>query len=114
MNAGKPFNEVEPNALPANVTWTDHVYPVLRQHCNECHSSGPESKYGTVSGIDYSRYENAIPIATTTTKDRNHNGFQQILGEAINTSSMPPGDKEKLTPYERALLLKWQDQGFVR
>lgn len=114
MNAGKPFNEVEPNALPANVTWTEHAYSVLRARCNECHSSGPESKYGTVSNIDYSKYENAIPSVSATGKDRNHNGFQQILAEAINSSSMPPGDKDKLTPYERALLLKWQDQGFAR
>lgn len=114
MNTGKPFSEVEPNALPAYVTWSEHVYPVLKQRCNECHSSGPESKYGSVSGIDYSKYENAIPSVSTTLKDRNHNGFQQILTESINASSMPPGDKDKLTPYERALLLKWQDQGFAR
>lgn len=115
MNAGKPFNEVEPNALPANVTWTEHVYPVLRQRCNECHSSGPESKYGSVEGIDYSRYENAIPaVAVAGAKESDDNGFQGILKEAIQSSGMPPGNKDKLTPYERALLLKWQEQGFVR
>lgn len=115
MNTGKPFNEVEPNALPANVTWSEHVYPVLRQRCNECHSSGTESKYGTVEGIDYAKYENAIPaVAVAGSKDYKDKGFQGILKEAINSSSMPPGDKDKLTPYERALLLKWQDQGFAR
>lgn len=115
MNAGKPFNEVEPNALPTNVTWTDHVYPVLKQRCNECHSSGPESKYGSVEGIDYSKYENAIPtVAAVGSKDSDDNGFQGILKQSISSSAMPPGNKDKLTPYERALLLKWQEQGFAR
>lgn len=115
LNTGKPFNEVEPNALPATVTWSSQVLPVLKQHCNECHSSGPESKYGTIGALDYSTYETAIPaVSATTTKDASQKGFQGILKESINSSSMPPGNKEKLNPYERALLLRWQEQGFLR
>ncbi len=114
LNNGKSFNEVEPNALPATVTWTEHALPTLKKHCNECHSSGPESKYGTVSGIDYSLYENAIPVATASNSSQRKNGFQNILGTAINSSYMPPGNKERLNPYERALLLRWQEQGFLK
>jgi uncharacterized membrane protein len=112
LNNGQSFEEIEPNALPANITWTEHVYPVLRQRCNECHSTGPESKYGSVEGIDYSKYENAI--ALTSANRENKNGFAEILKAAISSSYMPPGNKDKLTPYERSLLLKWQQQGYTR
>ncbi|RME92228.1 MAG: hypothetical protein D6767_03660 [Candidatus Hydrogenedentota bacterium] len=103
------YEELEPNDLPARVTYEEHIRPIMEKKCNPCHS--PSGRYG-LHGPDYSTYEKTIP--STQTGEESERGFQGIVSNAIDGSSMPPWTKDRFTARDKAIFRKWEKQGFLR
>lgn len=82
------------------LTYAD-VQPIIEKHCRGCHSSQPTDEVFKVapSGVMYDTPEQVKAMA------------EKIKIRAINTKSMPQGNKTKMTQEERNLLGIWIDQG---
>jgi hypothetical protein len=95
-----PLEEVDPEAIPAQVTWDDHVAPLMDRYCAGCHSE--ELVSGAPEGLDYRRYA----FARCT--------FEEIEEVTLQEGSMPPGGARRLTGEDKAVLRRWASQGFAR
>ena len=86
------------DGLPDNVTYTQHVKPVLDQYCAFCHGTGVTgaARQGAPPGIDMDTYDTAV-----ATSERSN--------VRIQAGTMPPAGP--LTAYDRDLFQKWVDQG---
>jgi uncharacterized membrane protein len=111
VNLGtQTYDQAEPTGLPDTVTYTTDIKPIIDTKCCNCHSRPPGR---TAEGLDYSTYDQVIP-ATPQGSDEARSGWQGIKQAGIQDMTMPPGGKERFTPREVALLLKWESQGFVK
>ena len=52
---GEAIDVVDPATIPQNVTYTEHIAPMMSFYCEACHS--PDAQTGVVEGKDYSTYE---------------------------------------------------------
>ncbi len=91
--------------MPDNPTYESHVKFIIEEKCSLCHSS---ESGRMAEDISYDKYSDCIP------KKGGHRGWKGIEEAAIEEKSMPPGSKERLTPKETAILLRWKEQGFVK
>ena len=97
-----------PKALPAPdtngeaVTWSQ-VEPIIQTHCVSCHSATPTDDIFKVApnGVVYDTPEDVQRKASL------------IKTRAVDTPSMPFGNKTGMTDAERALLGAWIDEGAV-
>lgn len=93
-----PLEEVDPDAIPATVTWDDHVAPIMDRYCAGCHSD--EITSGAAEGLDYSRY------------DYTRCTFEEVDETTLEEGSMPPGGARRLDGWDKAVLRRWEAQGF--
>jgi len=89
--------EVDPDSIPENVNYRDHVGPRINYYCTSCHN--PDGMLGSAGGWDLSSYDNVV------------NGFDRILS-VIQEQWMPPGSSRKPSPRDEAILERWQELGF--
>ena len=97
-----------PKALPPPetngqaTTWTQ-IEPLIQKHCVSCHSTNPTDDVFTVApnGVVYDTAEDVQRKASL------------IKTRAVDTPSMPFGNKTGMTDAERALLGAWIDAGAV-
>jgi hypothetical protein len=73
----------------------DEIRPLLREHCNECHST--ERHKGD---LDLERFSTEAEI-------RRHPAVWQGVVEQVALGEMPPKEKSKLEPAQRERLLGW-------
>jgi uncharacterized membrane protein len=110
VNIGsQTYAQAEPDDLPDYVTYTQHIQPIIDAKCCNCHSHAQH----TIAGLDYSTYEQVIP-STNGQGGEGQPGWQGIKLTGIVDMTMPPGGKERFTPREIALLLRWESQDFAR
>jgi len=83
-----------------SVSYAD-VKPVFEQRCVSCHSSHPTDDVykAAPSGAMFETYEQCANL-----KDK-------IMNRAVQTKSMPQGNKTHITDEERELLGRWIQQG---
>jgi uncharacterized membrane protein len=95
-----PTNKNSKNTAPVSFA---EVQPIFQRRCVQCHSSKPTDDEQTVApnGV---MFETAEQIQKMTDK---------ILLRAVNTHSMPQGNKTKMTDEERELIGRWIAQGAV-
>lgn len=95
-----PTNKNSKNTAPVSFA---EVQPIFQRRCVQCHSSKPTDDVQTVApnGV---MFETAEQIQKMTDK---------ILLRAVNTHSMPQGNKTKMTDEERELIGRWIAQGAV-
>lgn len=111
------LEEVDPDAIPANPTYSEHVAPILDFYCVACHDPngqvgalgddkrkdsfyGLEDDDGGEDGIDLTNFAAVV------------DEFDDIEG-TILLREMPPGGARRLTAREEAILSRWADQGFA-
>lgn len=84
--------------LPDQVTYNQHIKPLLDSHCVQCHATFRQGadRQGAPLGVDYDTYVAARASATRG-------------NAAIQAGTMPPGDR--LLQYDRSLFAKWVAQG---
>ncbi len=95
-----------PKALPevdgATVQWTQ-IEPIIMEHCQSCHSATPTDDVFKVA-------PNGVVYDTPADVSRMSSA---IKSRAVDTTSMPFGNKTGMTDEERALLGAWIAQGAV-
>ena len=90
--------EVDPAALPAKVTYADHIKPRMEYYCVACHN--PDSSLGNAGGWDFSGYK--LVRAS----------YASIARAAFTRLTMPPGGARKLTAEDIAFFHRWAALGF--
>lgn len=99
---GSPIRAVPDVAVAGPVTFSEHVAPLLKLHCQQCHDSGPDA-----------------PFALRTLADAVQNA--EMMVEVIDDERMPPwyashGDfvnKRGMSATERALIREWVRTGMA-
>lgn len=92
------LDELDPGAVPAVVTYRQHVQPRLDYYCVSCHN--PDGPLGSAGGWDLSTY---LFVRAA---------HASIMDAAVSRRSMPPGGARRLTPTDEAVLRKWKAGGF--
>ena len=103
------------SSLPSHIDYNQHVKPILSDKCFLCH--GPDKDNGQKAGLDLSTPEGATAILK--------NGKRAIVPGNLSKSElyhriittdpeirMPAkASNRSLTDYEKAILIKWVEQG---
>ncbi len=82
----------------------DQIEPILADYCYDCHGDG--AKKGDFAMDEYD------PKKLSEHFDDHHHWH--ALWENVRAEIMPPANKQKPTPEERALLLSWIEQQVFR
>jgi len=107
MNLGdQNIASVDANSIPNSISFSNHVWPILVSHCIDCHST--TGKYGTSEGIAYDSHADVVAIDPDPDGDLGFNGIRKT---GIIEKTMPPGSKERFSPLDIEILLKWELQG---
>ena len=91
------LDEVDPEAAPANPTWSAHVERIMEVRCTACHD--PDAQPGEASGYGFETCEKARRYE------------DPFIRTAIDEKTMPPGGAERLTSAEALTMLRWYAQG---
>jgi mono/diheme cytochrome c family protein len=105
--------EQTPAPPPRSVTFADHVYPILQEHCAECHQAGGSGAEDTGFRVDSyaslmqgSNYGPVIEPGTARTSSL----FILISSKDHLTVSMPR-DRPPLSDEEIETIRAWIDNG---
>jgi uncharacterized membrane protein len=90
---------VDPAAIPAEPTYSEHIKPLMEFYCVACHD--PEGQVGAVGGIDLTTYE-AVSA-----------DYDDIREAVFDKRYMPPGGGRRLSAEDEATLARWDAQGQV-
>ena len=87
-------------AVPAQVSFAE-ARSIVDRRCTACHSASPSiTEFGpTPGGVSYDDPARIQALA------------ERIRVRAIETRSMPPGNRTNMTDAERAMLARWIDSG---
>ena len=102
--------------LPEEIDYNFHVKPILADRCFSCH--GPD-KGSLEAGLRLDHRENALSelpespgkkaiVPRNLSKSQL---YHRIISEDKETIMPPPESKLTLTDYEKAILIKWIEQG---
>jgi hypothetical protein len=86
------FDEVAPDAIPAVVTYNEHIQPIMSFYCTSCHGEG------RTFDIDLTNEGELLDECDD-------------VGEQVRSGEMPPGGARRLTSLDDALLSQWIGQG---
>jgi mono/diheme cytochrome c family protein len=93
------IESVDPDAIPAAPTYSEHIKPLMEFYCVACHD--PEGQVGEAGGIDLTTYELV-------------SGDYDDIREAIfDKRYMPPGGGRRLSAEDEATLARWDAQGLI-
>lgn len=106
--------EVAYSDLPENIDFNYHVKPILSDRCYACHGPDENTRKG---GLRLDIEESAFQILQSgnTAFVRGNPGdsecIQRILSDDPELQMPPPESNLSLTKREKALLIKWVEQG---
>lgn len=96
-----------------HATFSKHVFPILQEHCGECHEPGGKGQ--RESGLDLSSYEGIMkgtrhgPIVVPG------DSFSSNLSVLIEGRGRPeitmPHGRKPLTKWQRVLIRRWINKG---
>lgn len=115
-DAERGFSETVLEQLPREVDFNFHVKPILSDKCFACH--GPdENKLQAGLRLDlpeqaYQTLESGL-TAIVPGKVKQSAIYHRIMSENAETQMPPPEFKLPLSEYEKAILIRWIDQGAV-
>lgn len=91
---------------PAKVTFADHILPIFRNACANCHN--PDKKK---AGLDVSTYEGTMQGSENGSVVKPGDGNGSLLLKVCNQTEEPkmPPKGDKLSDNELSLLKKWID-----
>ncbi|MFT4017139.1 MAG: DUF1553 domain-containing protein [Agriterribacter sp.] len=105
------------SSLPAVIDYNQHVKPILSDKCFLCH--GPDKDNGQKAGLDLSTPEGAAALLKDGKRaivpgNLSKSEFYHRLVTTDPDLAMPTkASNRSLTDYERAILIKWIEQGAV-
>lgn len=112
-----PSVELASQQLPERIDFNFHVKPILSDKCYFCH--GPDlanQKAGFSLHTEeeaFSLLENSGKRAIVPGRPENSELVHRILSDQGEIQMPPPESNLPLTDYEKALLIKWIEQGAV-
>lgn len=89
---------LDPAAAPVTYAEAERI---VKQHCAACHAAKPTDP----------AFAAAAAGVAFDTPDQLHGLAERIKARAVDTTSMPLGNKTGMTPEERATLGRWVAQG---
>jgi hypothetical protein len=106
--------EIAMNDLPEKVDFNFHVKPILSDRCYSCH--GPDEKTrqaGLRLDIEKEAFKKLASGARAfvSGKPARSESVGRILSDDPEVSMPPPESNLTLTTHEKALIIKWIDQG---
>ncbi|MEM8526911.1 MAG: DUF1553 domain-containing protein [Bacteroidota bacterium] len=108
--------ELAMESLPEEVDFNLHVKPVLSDRCFACH--GPDAanmKAGLRLDVAEAAYaplpDHPNKVAVSPKKLANSEMYHRLISEDPATIMPPPESSLTLTPREKAILIKWIEQG---
>jgi len=92
--------------VPVKVTYNDHVLPIFRNACLNCHN--PDKKK---AGLDLSTFQNALQGSENGKVVKSGDGAGSLLLKCVLPDGDPkmPPKGDRLTDSEIAILKKWID-----
>lgn len=94
------------SAIPANVTYTEHVGPIIQNNCIRCHADPPLNG-APMPLTDYAKVKQAV-LNTDS-----HNLIYRISLQPNHTpENMMPLGGPRLPNNTIATIVKWQNQSF--
>src|SRR4051812_10494840 len=90
--------DVAPSTAGLDQEFSQHVLPLVKQFCFECHST--EKHKGDIDLEQFSTFDLAL---------RHPKPWQQVV-EQLSLGEMPPKQKPQPTAKEREGLLAWANQ----
>jgi WD40 repeat protein len=104
---GVPAARGEDAAAP--VTFEDHVSPILKKNCSQCHGDSKQK-----AGLDFSTYSNLMKGGSgglvVVAGRSSASSLVEVLTKADASERMPP-DADPLPPAAIELIKKWIDTG---
>ncbi|MEM6801123.1 MAG: DUF1553 domain-containing protein [Bacteroidota bacterium] len=103
--------------LPDKIDYNFHVRPILSEHCFSCH--GPdEKKRGAGLRLDiaseaFKKIEDSEQYALKAGKPTQSQVFHRIFAEEESELMPPPEAKIPLSNEQKAILIKWIEEGAV-
>ena len=101
--------------LPEQIDFNFHVRPILSDHCFACH--GPDEKARKADlRLDteeaaFAELKEGAGYALVAGKPFKSKAVHRILSAEPDQIMPPPESKMSLTPKQKALLIKWLEQG---
>ena len=92
---------VNSDPLPAIVTYTDHVKPIIDNNCINCHSDPPVNG-APIPLVTYDNVKSAV---------QNNHLIDKING--TGSGSQMPLNGQKLTQNSIDIITKWETDGFI-
>jgi len=89
------------DTLPATVTYTDHVKPIIDNNCISCHSD-PAVNGANVPLVTYAQVKSGI---------ENNNLISKINGSG--PGALMPFGEPKLPQISLDMIAKWEADGFI-
>lgn len=106
---GTPIPRPEAPSIEGEITFAEHIAPLMQTHCQECHRPGTEAPFSLISYDDVSAYgemvaevvveERMPPWYASTGEFANHRGMsrdERRMVSAWVAAGMPLGDPDKL------------------
>jgi mono/diheme cytochrome c family protein len=93
------IEEVDPEAIPLEPTYSAHIQPIMEFYCVACHD--PEGQAGAAQDVDLTSYEAVV------------NDYDDIAEALFDKRYMPPGGARRLSSEDEATLARWATQGFA-
>jgi mono/diheme cytochrome c family protein len=92
----------DPAALSADLSFADHVFPLMERYCLDCHAGT-----GAAGGVDLSTHEDIMTSGTVVAGD----SIASLLFAVVNGGAMPPPGSPSPSDVEVSILGAWIDAG---
>jgi hypothetical protein len=108
------LEEVDPDAIPPNPTYSQDIAPMMDYYCVACHDAK-----GQIGAQGDDKRKAATPYGDDGGEGIDLTSFEGVVGEfeeveeTILERSMPPGAARRLTARDEAILFRWAEQGFA-
>jgi hypothetical protein len=96
-----------------HASFSQEIFPILQQHCGECHQPGGEGHLE--SGLDFSTYEGVMKGTNFGAIVVPGDSFGSNLSVLIEGRARPeinmPHNRKPLSKWQRHLIRRWIDKG---
>ncbi len=100
--------------IPSEINYNFHVKPILSDRCYACHGPDDEARQGDLRLDQEASATSLLESGTTAIKPGSLSGsslFDRILSEDPEVTMPPPESKLDLSAKDKAVLIRWIEQG---
>ena len=112
-----PATEPKPDPLPAQITFNEHIQPILSEYCYHCHGPDSGTRMPKSEPLRLDVGDKALAVRSNGKPviikgDPQASEFIKVIKSTDPSVVMPPPKSHKiLKPRELALLERWVEQG---